>query len=249
MRREEFPRYLNHALGVVTSGAWLETYVKLDYKKTKEDNIILSERGSRYFKIGLPKFKNNTSVSLCVTQVEFDWLSKIVFDKAVIDLNNKLLILKVKPVFGDKKTMIDLKSFFVAFTFDSLEKLQKLSQYTSLSLRKYWIGEENNIRFTNGKAFWEIPLELGDVNNVIDETIQYETFDSLVNAKISSTNAYDVKFQGGYNKSTIDPELQKVLEPFNPNNYDRVLADGTVVRGSNSHSAIGGLKYSDKQDK
>lgn len=231
MRKEEFPIYLNHALGIMTLGAWLETYVKDQYQRIEPDNIILSEKGSRYFKIGFPKFKESDLVSLCVTSVEFDWLSKIVFEEAIIDRKNKMLALVAKPIFGDKRAMIDIRQFYIAFTFDNEIKIDMLSKYKNMTLRKYWLDEESKVRFTNGKNLWTIPLKEGSIENIIKD-IQYSTYENLINKRIMETNAYNVKYEGNpVDISRLDPELQELLTPFNPENYDRLDQNGNIIKG------------------
>lgn len=132
-------QYLLHSAGMYAMLGWIEDQKKSGTPvKINSQTIFLHPLTSRYFSIGISKNKKLSKTPfLAVQPNEASWIKLIQWDNFFIRERDLHLYLVSKLVRGDGIEFPDIPPFAIAISFDTLDKINLLTDIASLDGREY----------------------------------------------------------------------------------------------------------------
>lgn len=182
-------QYLLHSAGIYAMLGWIE-----DQKKSgtpiKIDNqtIFLHPLTSRYFSIGVSKNKKlSKEPFLAIQPNEAGWIKLIQWDTFFIRERDLNLYMVSKLLTGDGDNFPDIPPFAIAIAFDTIEKINLLSDIKSLDGREYY--KENATQYFQDNRK-DNPEEKTYAQGRVIINFHSKLFDSIKIKKLSKDNSY-----------------------------------------------------------
>lgn len=205
-------QYLQHISGLTAFFCWLEQK-NIDIK-LESQIIYLPENLSKRFCIGVPKRKIfGTNVFLAVPSNELKWMANIIWKRAVIFPEKRMLFFISRKMNEEEYSTIP--SFAIGFPFDSLEKAQILAHLKQIDIRGYW-KERDELHIENGYRS-RMPMKRWDGVILQPEEVSFDiTFSDIIKHRIDESNRYiDPGYQGDKNDlSRVDQSVLTYMKDF-----------------------------------
>jgi hypothetical protein len=212
-------KYLLHSSGIYTMLAWIEQQITLGTGTTTfQQTIFIPQLGSRRFALGISKNNKIKKTFLGIQPNESKWIQLINWDSIVIREKDNNMYLVSSMVQGDDIEYPDIPSFAVAIQFDSIDKLNLLTNIKKLEGREFFIDSDGAIRVNYHSQIFNLPIKHLLVNEPYlneDEKITNYT-DIMLNKErvlqsVFNTNA-PPDFQGGFADIPESQSLFKKLK-------------------------------------
>ena len=132
-------QYLMHSAGMYAMLGWIEDQKKSGTPvKVSNQTIFLHPLTSRYFSIGVAKNKKySKSPFLAIQPNEASWIKLIQWDRFFTRERDLHFYMVSKLVEGDGTEYPDIPPFAIAISFDTIEKINLLTEIGLLDGREY----------------------------------------------------------------------------------------------------------------
>lgn len=201
MNEKEQTIYIKHVSGIYYLLQWIENQkIQGMASSIMNEMIYFHPLISRYFSLGITKNKKFGKELFFASQPdESIWFSLIQWDKAIIKDNDIHLYFISKKISGDNEEFPDIPQFGIAFSFDSIDKINLLKKVKQISGREYFQDESQMIKINFHKKLFDLPLFIYEKNTPFIEDSKSFDYSDIIRKKeqiVASKYSNEPEFKG-----------------------------------------------------